>query len=369
MIVLREEKEVPKPDDPFIKNIEDQYRVLRLGIPRPVERDDKMQVEKELALLGLVLSDFEDGPIYFQEVWVKKTGSEKSSMDEWELDEVIIPRMFGGRLMYEIPFTPLNPDGTNIVPKRPPLLPLVNVNISHFMNSADLEHGRHFTALPTPYATGVDEVEHGKKEGAEDLVIGSLTAWMLPETDSRVGMLEFTGEGLGHLASGMTEKEKLMAVLGARLLEEQKKGVEAAEAVKLRHAGEKSVLSRISNAGSEGLTHVLRFLLDWVADPNPDSASCVLNADFDLVGLSPEMLEALMIQVQSGLMSWPVYFYNAKRGELYPEDHTEEDEVKLLLEGPPGIERPPTKEEEEEEETEEEKAAREEEERKKEEEE
>lgn len=311
----------------------EQYRVLRLGIPEPAtEAEEKMSPEKFLALWGLSPSDFEEGPLYFAEIWreideAQTDGSGKKS--RFARVELAVPTMAGGIYWREIPWTFFNPTGCKPKPDRPTLLDLAVVNLSHYRNSADLEHGLHFTALPQPWLAGF------KYKG--EIQIGSGAAWVTEEKDAKAGYLEFSGKGLSAISDRMDEKKKEMIALGARLLEEQSPaaGAEAAETVRLRHSGEGSALAKLANAVSKGLTRTLEFLAAFRGMQNA-TVSTQLNTDFGVEGLSPEMLNALMAQVIGGMMSWDTYVFNARRGELYPDDFDEEEEAKAIAAGPPG---------------------------------
>jgi hypothetical protein len=311
----------------------ESYRVLHLGIPEPIT-DAELLLEAEqgleafLASVGLVLADFTDGDVYFQEVW-EQALSGKDDTKTYIRTDVLVPRLPGGALWREIPFTFFNPMSTNAAPEKPQMLDLTVVNISHYRNSADLEHGAHFTALPQPWAAGFDF------KGA--LYIGSSAAWVTENPDAKAGYLEFSGAGLGTLINLMERKEKQMAALGARLLEQQQSqaGVEAAETVRLRQSGEKSSLSRMASSVSLGLTKTLRYLANFRGMQNPDVIEYELNQDFGLENLDPALLQTLFQQVQSGLVSWSTYFWNLKRGELIPEGITEEDEAARIMEGTP----------------------------------
>jgi hypothetical protein len=315
-----------------------KYRVLRLGpartIPMPgfVEDEENQPTKFDQYLrdtLGLEDSDLDgEGQIYWVEVWRKGDKEEARKGHEWVIETVVVPRVAGGATLNRIPFVFFNPVSTKAAPEKPPLLDMVNVNMSHYRNSADLEHGRHFTALPTPWAAGFDF-----KDGA--LTIGSETAWVSEEPGANAGYLEFTGAGLGHLREGMQDKEKLMAVQGARLLEEEPAGVETAEAVQLRHQGEDSALARISKAVSAGLTKVLQHLGRWLAVADYEALLTKLNKDFDLTQIDPALLQQLMQAVQSGVMSWNTFFFQCQKHEMYPDDVSEEDEYKRIMEGPP----------------------------------
>jgi hypothetical protein len=310
-IHLKEETLVEDPNKKFAWKTVDRYRVLNLGF---VENEDET-IDAE--------------PVYFIEIYEK---DEKS--DEYVMVETIIPEMHQGRRLNEIPMEIINPSRTGLDPEKPPILGLVNVALSHYRNSADLEHGRHWCALPTAWAAGFptkDEEGH-----IVEFLVGAQSAWITEEPSAKAGYLEFSGAGLGHIADGMKEKERQMAVLGARMLEEQKSGVEAAEAIRLRHAGEQSVLSRVSGVCSEAFTKTLERLYRWMS-PAETEVGVMLNKDFNALGLDPQALTSLVQALQSGSMSYSTFFWNLKRGELIPEDRDEEEEGALLAEGIPGL--------------------------------
>lgn len=246
-----------------------------------------------------------------------------------QVGEDVTPTRSGGRSLDYIPFTFVTPDGTTTSVAKPPVMDISYVNLSHYRTSADLEHGRHFTALPTAYIIGGD-IKAG------DYKIGSSVAWLIENENAKVGFLEFTGKGLGSLDEALDRKEKQMAVLGARLLEQQKSGVEAADTVRLRQSGEKSVLSGVANSCSEGLTQVLRWCTDWVAPGTKvDNVSVQLNDDFDVTGIDPTMLAQLMVAVQSGMISYDVFYHKLQQAETYPDDWDMDTEKQLIELGPP----------------------------------
>ena len=129
----------------------------------------------------------------------------------FEVVSEIYPSANGRKLEY-LPFTFFNVNDLKTAVEKPPLLDLARVNISHFRSEVDLEHGTHFTALPTPYVTGYQGETEGK------LKIGSTAVWAINSPDAKVGFLEFSGAGLSTLENRIAVKEKRMSILGARLL-------------------------------------------------------------------------------------------------------------------------------------------------------
>lgn len=322
-VVLVEERQGRSADDPYVTETTTFYRVLRLGVP-PGEQSPALAVA------------LEKGPVYYQELYRE----EKEVVDGKEetrfvLVDVVVPQMRGGKFLYAIPCFIVNASKIGLKPENPPLLPLVNVNLSHYRNSADLEHGRHFTALPTAWVAGFDP--------KTILMIGSSVAWVTENVQARAGFLEFTGAGLGHLQEGMRSKERLMSVLGARMLEElPTDGTEAAETVKLRQSGEASTLAGISQICSSALTKALRIIADWIGISSDEKVSILLNRDFQTAALPPNTLQNLIAAAQAGLISWSTFFGNLKRGELIPDHVDEAEELREIKKGLPiPVEVPP----------------------------
>lgn len=126
----------------------------------------------------------------------------------------------------------------------------------------------------------------------------------------------------------MAEKQAQMAILGARLLEEQIRKAEAFETHELRSAGEHSVLAAIANGVSEGINEALEFMTAW--DSSLGTITIQLNTEFVRVGMAPEMLTQLLAALQAGKLSFKAYYFKMQQGGMYPDEHTEEDELAQL---------------------------------------
>jgi hypothetical protein len=313
MICLREKINVPDPDgDEFEMLPTDQIRVLRLE------------------------DDLDLGLIYTVQVYTRKEQDDdaeiaKQNVDnlpngDYEPGEKVIPRMKGGKPLNFIPFRFCSIMGSSDVVTKSPIQDLVDMNHNHYLTSADLEHGAHYTALPTAYAFGFDPKN-------TKLHIGSSRAWVSEKETAKAGFIEFTGAGLGFLQNLLKDKEAKMAVLGARLLEEQKNSPESGTALELRHAGEKSVLSNIATSVSEFLTDLLEWIVQW--EQMSGEATITLNQNFGVVTMDAQTLAQMMLGVQQGLISWKVWFYNLKNAEIIPDEVTEDEEKEALSEGLP----------------------------------
>jgi len=321
MVMLCEYNPDPNNADPYANETVKQYRELDLSLTSDPNNPDAEMVRR-----------------YRQRLWQKvEKKDEKGRVigeDFVQIGPDLYPRLPGGKTLDFIPFTFINAIGTTTKVSKPPLLDLVNTVLSHYHNSADLEHGLHYTALPVAYAVGFPDKSTYR--------IGSSVAWTSDDPNAKAGYLEFTGAGLGVVREVMADKERMMAILGARLLETQKRSAETAEAMTIRQGGETAALEKIVTAASDGLTKVLRWFELWLRGEAADDTGITLNNDLLPQGLTAQQVIALMQALQSGALSFDAYFHNMQRGEMYPDGWTKDDEMDALSAGLPLPEPTPT---------------------------
>lgn len=237
--------------------------------------------------------------------------------EQVQIGEDFFP-LLGNQPMGFIPFYVLSTDDLEICPDEPPLIDLVDMNLAHYRTTADYEHGCHFTGLPTGYITG-----HVKEPG-EEIYLGSQQMLIFPNPETQVGFLEFSGAGLGALERNLERKEAQMAVIGARMLEQQKRAAEAAETAAIHRSGENSLLANIAQSISIGLTRALQTFCDWAG--GQEEVWFDLNRDFFPMPMDPEQLTVLVTSWQSGAISKETLFENLKRGEIIAPTRSFEDE-------------------------------------------
>lgn len=320
LVVLSEIVQEPSRDPKKGLEIEEtqQYRILRLVDDVPSNADASL----------FRAGDFDGGHVYVQEVW-KEVENPDTKQLQLLMIEQVVPRSIKGTPFSYIPFVFINWSDIRPGVSKPPLVDLANVNLSHYRNSADLEHGRHYVALPTPWVAGFN------LQG-EELEIGSRIAWSAEDSAANAQMLEFSGAGLGHLQTGMQVKEQQMAVLGARLLEETKSGVEQPEAIRLRQSGDKSVLASIVATVGEGWALLLNWMWEWArVEELTEPITITMNTDFSAVQMTPQMLSSLTQTLQSGSLSWITYVEQLQRGEIIDSNITPEEEAERIAAGLP----------------------------------
>ena len=320
MIALREVSERPDADDPFVAKQKETIRVLKLeqgddGATRYVVEIWQSQPSGNRGgNAGSLWSGF----------FGQKFGQSKT---DWKLVESRVPLRLGKPLPL-IPFVFHGPRNALPDVDKMPLADIIYVNLDHYRLDADYKHGLHFTALPTAWVSGFDKTA--------ELRIGSSTAWVTDQVGAVAGFLEFKGHGLSTFENAQTRDERLMAVLGSRMLEDTKRVGETAEAIELRQAGENSVLMTLAISLSDSISQVLRWVYWWNSTeqlPEDVSESLVvlqINTDFTAKGLTSLELTAIVGAWQAGAISQATMFDLFRKGEVLPTGRTDNEEKNLI---------------------------------------
>lgn len=312
MIVLQEIKDVRVDDFEDADQI--QYRVLDLT--------------------PIVLADGSIKTVYRVRVFIEK---EKGNIKEDVLIEGPYYPKINGVNLEEIPFQFIGVDDVSWNVDEPPLIDLVDVNLAHYRTVADYEHGCHFTGLPTPVISGYN-IDDSKQEKFN---IGSMTAWVFPNANAKAAYLEFTGQGLQCLEGNLTKKEGYMAILGARMLEVQVRGVESANTAAIHRGGEQSMLASVGQSISIGFTKALKLFCDFAGADSKD-VKFDLNKDFFPVPMDALTVTALIAGWQNSAYSYDTLHANLKAGEIIPLDSTPESELASIKKNPPPMLAAPT---------------------------
>lgn len=293
--------------DGFTEKTEDRYRVLDLE-PRTLPEGGQAWV-------------------YRVRVFRLRDGREE------QVGSTVYPLLAGKNLDY-LPFYIFGADDVTPAVSEPPLIDLVDLNVSHYQTSADLEHGAHQTALPQPWIAGVDAgIDQSGQPIKQEFYIGGGQAWAFPNPETQVGMLEYSGQGLQALEGRLERKEKQMAVLGARMLEDQKKAAETAETAGIHRAGESSALATQGAVISRGLTEALATFDRWAGGSGAVEFS--LNSKFFPRTLSAQEVTALVSAWQTGALSEQELFQNFQDGGVISEAADFETHQDQITEAPP----------------------------------
>lgn len=301
----------------------DEHRFLELYLE--FNRDDE----------GNVAVD----PVYKAKRWTLKFGKDESGgnmtprktpsgLPNYNYDSVpdpveLSPTIQGKPLNY-IPFFFINTMSVKPTLEKSPLLDLCDANLSHYTIHADYRHCLFMLSQPTPYIIGDLEDDEVPTK------IGASVFWHLPSSVTDVGMLEFTGAGIGALEAALDKHEGYMAALGAKLIHRQDVE-ETAEATKVKTREALSVIENVVLSLGEAYGQALRACAEWMGI-NPDQVEAIFNTEFVQVMLDSGMLAALVKTWQEGGISRSVYHRNLQRGQIIPHDRTIEEEEEEIAE-------------------------------------
>lgn len=308
MVVLRETYFAPVDGDAFTQARKTQYRVLRM----------------------------EDGS-YKQELYTSADATKGELV--FNKTEDVTPTQAGLPLGF-IPF--IFGNVRSITPRidKPPLLDLVLKNAEHYRVSADYANALYFTGNPILWVKGVKRPRQDRPVSGDPndppfkLTLGSSRAIYLPTQEAEIGLTECSGHGVSPNHDKAEDAKKEMAVLGARLLEPQRNGVEAAETAYLRQSGEASTLSNIVISVSSAIRRALEMTDTWLGGDGGE-ITFELNTDFIDTLINPQLVATLADLVSKEYISWETFFYNLACGELVPPGVTAEEERQRIESQPP----------------------------------
>lgn len=310
LICLSEVQEEANPEDPFEPISVNTIRVLKL-----------VQISPGIHQ-------------YQVELWRQRETGKTKKKKEWKLEQSLTP-MRRGKPLDRIPFVFHGPRDSSHEVEKSPIEDIVRVNLDHYRLSTDYRHGIHFTALPTAWVAGFD--------AKTELKIGSTAAWVSDQAGATAGFLEFKGQGLMTFERALDRAERLLSVLGSRVLESHKRVSESAEALSIRQSGEFSVIQSISASISASIDELLNWVYWWHSTENspddvtPEHALFQLNIDFETTLLSAKEILSMVYAWQSSAISRDTLHYALKQGEVLPPGRTLEEETKLINANPPPI--------------------------------
>ena len=218
-----------------------------------------------------------------------------SVYQQWYYDEGGVriwqatPLDSAGRTFNEIPWSWLGAEDNDETLDISPLLDIANINIGHYRNSADYEESSFVAGQPMLHIDiGETSPDLWKEENPNGVLVGAKRGII-----TRGGKMELVQAEPNNLPNeAMKRKEEQMVAIGARIIQDNT-GVETAEAARIRHSGETSVLISIVENVESGYERVLRFCARFMG-ADEESIAVNLNRDFFDSKLSAQEVMAII---------------------------------------------------------------------------
>lgn len=285
----------------------------------PEDRYGQIMVERYLEL------SMQDGR-YQQQIWRKvDDASRMRSSEGFEAEGDPIFPMSKGQPLDFIPIVIYGHTGLGATPEEPPISEVVDCSIAHYQVDALHKQALAKSALVQPYITGWDGTD-GQGNHVESLQFGGSGAWVFPQPESSVGLVEPQGGAFEAYEREKTALEQRAASMGARLLENKKRAAETAEKARLDSSAEQSVLAALVDSVEEAFLEAAKMAAQW-AGADEDACVVELSRDFMNITATPEELRAWMEAVQKGLMSFEDFYHLRQQGEIAQDGKTVEEEI------------------------------------------
>lgn len=290
MIVLREEYEYQSGDNEFLYLTGFQYRVL----------------------------DLDESGNYRQRIYIYNQPGELTDTVEYE-------PVSNGMRMTEIPFVFIGAENNDYTIDEPPMYPLSTLNIGHYRNSADNEEFLHILGQAMLTISPSNAIAAKWKENNPDGVkFGARAGLNLGENGS-AQILQAQPNNAN--AQAMKDKEAQAIQIGAQLITPSSQ--ETAEAARIKHGADTSVLASIANNVSDGYQKAIGWCLDFLG-ASADDFTFELSKDFFMDKISPEERAQWVAEWQMGITPKSYYYTAMRRTGQFDPEATDEDIDELL---------------------------------------
>lgn len=295
MVVLRETWEYHEPGNEFETKYGEQYRVL------DIDSDDNYRQR-------LFRFDAEGGA---------------------QEDVVEIYPDLGESLRGVIPFTFIGATNNDATIDDAPLLPLAELNIGHFRNSADNEESSFVVGQPTLFIYPGENLtpQAFKEANPNGIKFGSRRGHNL----GYGGSAQLIQAGENNLArQNMLDKEQQAIQIGAQLITPTQQIT--AQSARIQRGADTSVMATIARNVSQAYTDALRWVAVMLGKPEDTEVEFRLNMDFFLEPMTAQDRAAWMADINAGLLPATAYYAALRKAGV--TDWTDAD-IKDAIEDAP----------------------------------
>lgn len=286
MVVLRETWEYFEPGNEFETKCGEQYRVL----------------------------DLDENGKYRQRIFrFKEAGGDSEPVEE------IYPQL-GAQLEGKIPFTFIGASNNDASVDDAPLLPLAELNIGHFRNSADNEESSFVVGQPTLFIYPGEQMslQTFQEANPNGIKFGSRTGHNL----GAGGSAQLIQAAENNLAKqNMLDKEQQAIQIGAQLITPTQQIT--AESARLQRGADTSVMATIARNVSMAYTEAMQWVAAMMGLREGTEIEFKLNMEFFLTPMTSQDRAAWMADINAGLLPATAYYAALRKAGV--TDWTDED--------------------------------------------
>lgn len=226
-----------------------------------------------------------------------------------------MPIVARGVHLRHLPVFPAGADDNTLRISTPPLLELAELNISHYINSADYEEHVNIAGQVTTVVSGLEQKWYDTNINGK-IAFGVRSPIPLP-AQAKAYLLQAQANSTAKEA--MDKKEAMMVSVGARLIEQRQVRRTATES-NIEAESYHSILGHIAVNVADAITAALVDLgMYYEGDASKNSVA--LNTEFGIVSTSAEHRRLLLEEWQKGIRSFP----ETRRALRHYDDRLDDD--------------------------------------------
>lgn len=235
--------------------------------------------------------------------------NDKTFINTMDMKPVIVR---GSTINY-IPFIPLTYKDISIIPVKPPLMDIANINLNYYGVAVERRNVIHFVGNPFFMGSGINTRDD--KGNALTITLGSSIAQIFQEPNADIKIVETKGTGLAFNESYLNDCKSTMAALGARLLVPESNAQVSEKTTEMKTAGYRATIMQIANTASRAITQALKIIAEWEGQ-KPDEVKLELNTDYNLSEMDAQTITALVTAWQTGAIRQEDMFKKLQKGEV-----------------------------------------------------
>lgn len=244
--------------------------------------------------------------------------NDKTFNNTMKMKQVIVK---GSTINY-IPFIPLTYKDISIIPVKPPLMDIANINLNYYGVAVERRNVIHFVGNPFFMGKGINTRDD--KGNALTITLGSSIAQIFQEVNADMKIVETQGTGLAFNESYLNDCKSTMAALGARLLVPESNTQVSENTMQMKTAGYRATIMQIANTASRAITQALKIIAEWEGQ-NPDEVKLELNTDYNLSEMDAQTITALVTAWQTGAIRQEDMFKKLQKGEIIESEISFDD--------------------------------------------